>query len=214
MSNRKQRGRPGKGRGGGKKVVPSQRGPAGNPNVFGDAYLVGDGELPSLKIVPSAIRPPTNTYSASWFKVSREGDSLLLSFGQRLERKLVSRVDIRMAMYHAKELMSVVSNFVAAIRAASSSCSEEDWEVDSEELSDPSRYLLDAATAAAFSYSGTEAEIMFHWVSSLDIHHALKRNTDYQYRGPMPVVSIILSRGQLCWVIEKVLNLVGDDGEG
>ncbi len=166
-------------------------------------YTVGttpDGNR-TLSIAPAQLDSVGPRFSATWFAVELTRESAILCFGQRIGRSVNSRMDIRFSREHLTEVMAGLADFIGQTESRVAPGRVEDWEVESPTPT-TGKYLQEDATLMQLAWAGSQAEITFFWVASLDMHKAMQSNrTDNEYRGPQAVATVCLTTGQLLWIL-------------
>ena len=160
----------------------------------------------TITIAANHLRGHGTRYSANWFAVAADVESVIVSCGQRIGKRLISRLDVRFARIHFAQAIEGLREFTIATVAASTRLDSGAWQVESE-VPDAGKYLHEDATLMGIAYGGTQAEVTFLWVPSIDMHQALQVNREAAYIGPQPIVTVCLTTGQLAWLLLECGNL-------
>ncbi len=180
--------------------------PQKRSNKRGPYQILESSEGQQLSVQLRGLHPSA-LYSASWVQVDRTGSSVHFKFGQRLDGTLYSRVDVRMAVNHFMDAVGGSRDFLqqlVGLELVGAGAEEVDTEATSNVPN--GRYMLEHATVMSMAYSGGQAEVDFTWIPSGDINRALHTKAD-DYRGPRPVVTIVMTLQELRYVGDCMLKI-------
>ncbi len=162
------------------------------------------GQTTGVSVRLDQLAHPQTTYHATWCKFVAEMDGVLLCFGHRLDRTLLSRLDIAMSF---EEFSAVVDNskaFIATVAADQAGVDPDPaaWAVDSV-VPITHKYLVESASLISMAYWGSHAEMAFFRLSARDLYNLTGHGTG-RADPPSPVVAVTLPRRMLCWMVQEM----------
>jgi hypothetical protein len=173
------------------------------------AVATGPDGTHQLSVELASLDGHTKRYSATWFGIEHDSESVILCFGQRIGKTLLSRLDVRFAELQFCGNIESIKDFITNTNQVGQRVEEAAWAVESL-VPSSFKYLNEDATLMTLAWSGSQAEMTFYWVPSLDMHRAMNASKDVKYTGPQPVVTVCLTTGQLKWILTRSVELVGN----
>lgn len=161
------------------------------------------GQTTGVSVRLDQLQQPQTSYHATWCKFTAELDGVLLCFGQRLDRSLLSRLDIAVSF---EEFAAVVDNSKEFAGTVTTDVGEVDpaaWTVDSP-VPVTHKYLVESASLISMAYWGAHAEMVFYRLSARDLYNLVGPGNG-RADPPTPVVAVTLPRRMLCWLIQEMI---------
>ena len=148
------------------------------------------------------------TYSASWMALREVSGDPHLCFGQKVGGVIGSRVDVRVGEENLFQIIENSQDFIERLFESVEPAEHADWSVEEEWPTNVDKYILEDANMIGLAYSGTLAELEFFAVPARDILAVQSNRPGTRYRGPRPVLSVMVTVGQLRWLLEEVIRHV------